>query len=487
MDNQEPSTSSALSSQMQATTSTSFDSRLTNMPRQDIVVFGLSSDLNDLSLPTKCDILKYYFFLSDRAKFEKKKFSYKTITPHVTDKLIQIWCKLNIEIINRKSVFKKLTGLLDKYQKHVQHKNKRDEFKAFVDSINELFYIGKCNCHLKTTECSCGLIPEHLKEFMMDQHNERKLTITQYTEDVEEVATTIPTLATGTGDPSYEPPELHMDEDENEATTEVPEATVQMRRGHYTQRYDALNFAMMCDRFGVSDRVASCLATALFEDINFRDVHGNLVIMDKSKVAREKVKSRDAVLRTRHTNSSITAFSFDGRKDDSITTVKINDKFHTTMVKEPHLVVLKEPYNELLGYVNLGSQEDAKTKHRKLNEFFNNKTLTVDQLIGICSDGEPANTGTENGVLRLFEKQLNTPIHWFICLLHFNELPFRHLYEALDKTVTSGPRAASGKLFKAIQECEKLQVCNTLFYLISSFIIIIYCHYFTFSIGIKLK
>ena len=143
-----------------------------------------------------------------------------------------------------------------------------------------------------------------------------------------------------------------------------------MRRGHYTQRYDALNFAMMCDRFGVSDRVASCLATALFEDINFRDVHGNLVIMDKSKVAREKVKSRDAVLRTRHTNSSITAFSFDGRKDDSITTVKINDKFHTTMVKEPHLVVLKEPYNELLGYVNLGSQEDAKTKHRKLNEFF---------------------------------------------------------------------------------------------------------------------
>lgn len=61
-DNQEPPTSSAVSSQMEATTSTSFDSRLTNMPHQDIVVFGLSSDLTDLSLPTKCDILKYYFF-----------------------------------------------------------------------------------------------------------------------------------------------------------------------------------------------------------------------------------------------------------------------------------------------------------------------------------------------------------------------------------------------------------------------------------------
>lgn len=118
-----------------------------------------------------------------------------------------------------------------------------------------------------------------------------------------------------------------MDEAENEDTF------VHVKRGHYTQRDDTFNFAMMCDRFGVSDRVASCLPTALFEDINFRDGRGELVIMDTSKVAREKIKARDIVLRKQYTDSCITAFSFDGRKNDSLTREKIGEKFHTRMVK----------------------------------------------------------------------------------------------------------------------------------------------------------
>lgn len=444
----------ASSSRTGMASSTGSARNLTFTPHNDVVAFGLPTDLSDLHLPNNRDILKYYFFLSERSKIENPKCLYKTFTPHVADKLTSIWSKLNIEIIKRNDIVKKLNGLLNKYRKETTNRGTiYSSFSNFVDSTKNLFYIGKCKCELKTRECSCGLIPPHLKKFMMDQNNDRKLTIPEFTEEIVEVAP-IPTFSIDSDDQS----DTEMDEVQNENTAPVPLASVQKTQEHYTQRYDTFNFAMMCDKFGITDKEASCLATAFFKDINLRDVRGNPVVMDESKVAKEKIKCRDAVLRRQHTDSCITAFSFDVRKNDSLTKEKIDEKFHTKMVKEPHLVVLKEPRSELLGYINLGAEKDAKTKHKKLNEFFINKALSIDELFGICCDGEPANTGTENGVLRLFEKQLNRPLHWFICLLHFNDLLFRHLCTALEKTDTSGSRTSTRKIFKDIQDCEKLQV-----------------------------
>lgn len=96
---------------------------------------------------------------------------------------------------------------------------------------------------------------------------------------------------------------------------------------------------MMCDRFGVSDRVASCLATALFKDLGIKDDHDVLVVMDKAKVAREKLKCREKVLRKQSNIFNLTAFSFDSRKDDSFTREKIGDKYYPKIVKQPHLIV----------------------------------------------------------------------------------------------------------------------------------------------------
>ena len=41
-----------------------------------------------------------------------------------------------------------------------------------------------------------------------------------------------------------------------------------------------------------------------------------------------------------------------------------------------------------------------------------------------------------------------------ICLLHINELPLRHLFGYLDGP-TTGPRAFSGTICKALQTCDK--------------------------------
>lgn len=84
-------------------------------------------------------------------------------------------------------------------------------------------------------------------------------------------------------------------------------------------------------------------------------------------------------------------------------------------------------------------------------------------MIGICCDGEPTNTGVENGIIRRFEILLDKPLHWFVCLLHFNELPFRHLFNALEMSTTSGPRTSSGTLTKLIETCEQFPVSNKLF------------------------
>lgn len=432
-----------------ATTSSAIENPMSHIPKHDVAVFGVSSDLNDINLPTDLDILRYYFYLSERAKTEQKKFSYKQFTNHVTDRLVGIWEKLGMEIISKKYVAVKLNRLVDKYQAGIKKTNR--DLLVFTGTLNEIFYIGACKCDLTAAQCNCGLVPERLKEFMHDQHNQRRLTIDAFLMEIEEQGTSssMPTM------PTYEDPDdttyvpITVDEDVMNRSTS----------SQYTERYDCFNFALMCDRFGVSDRVASALATSLFKDFEMKDQHGEPLIMDKSKVRREREKCRRIVLRKRFDDSSLIAFSFDGRKDDTYTREKIDSKYHSRMVKEPHLVILREPNSRLIGYARL-VEESAEYKTTKLNEFFDDKNISLDALIGICTDGEPTNTGTHGGIIRRFELLLKRPLHWFVCLLHFNELPFRHLFEVLDKSSSTGPTSTTGKLSKQIENSEALPVSH---------------------------
>ena len=50
-------------------------------------------------------------------------------------------------------------------------------------------------------------------------------------------------------------------------------------------------------------------------------------------------------------------------------------------------------------------------------------------------------------------KKMGLALQWFICLLHTNELPLRHLFQKLDRQ-TSGSTTFSGPIGKAIQSCE---------------------------------
>lgn len=167
------------------TTSTSTEAQIETL--YDVAAFGMAADLSGLNLQLYLDILKYYFYLGERGRGHGRVTPpYKTFTPHVADRLISIWSELGLPIILKRSIAHKLNSFIDKYQREVKHKTVLTTYPAFVQSTKELFYIGKCKCDLKAALCSCELIPENLREFMRDQHTDRKFTIPEVQVEIEE-------------------------------------------------------------------------------------------------------------------------------------------------------------------------------------------------------------------------------------------------------------------------------------------------------------
>lgn len=77
----------------------------------------------------------------------------------------------------------------------------------------------------------------------------------------------------------------------------------------------------------------------------------------------------------------------------------------------------------------------------------------ADNVLAIGCDSTNANTGCKGGVINCLEKKLGRPLQRFICMLHTNELPLRHLFEQLDGG-TSGAITFTGPIGKAIKLCE---------------------------------
>ena len=55
------------------------------------------------------------------------------------------------------------------------------------------------------------------------------------------------------------------------------------------------------------------------------------------------------------------------------------------------------------------------------------------------------------------ELKLKKPFPWFLCQLHTNELPLRHLLQIFDGK-TSGPKGFRGDIGKILNRCEKFDV-----------------------------
>lgn len=128
-------------SEMDQELSTSHESTTAHMPPADVDIFGEPCEFSGLTLPTENDILKYYFFLAESLKNQNKKVDYKSLTHIVLEKLLEIWNKLGIELMEHKNMPRKLDGLIKRYK--TKTRSKRTSI-AFAESTKQLFYIGKC-------------------------------------------------------------------------------------------------------------------------------------------------------------------------------------------------------------------------------------------------------------------------------------------------------------------------------------------------------
>ncbi|CAH0547181.1 unnamed protein product [Brassicogethes aeneus] len=178
-------------------------------------------------------------------------------------------------------------------------------------------------------------------------------------------------------------------------------------------------------------------------------------VIDKNKVRRAREKAR-SLLSKAHTDSKvfIKSIYFDDRKEYIISREKrwaISPQkdfrrayFHNTIIEEPESV-----------YMSLVSGT-GKSIAVSIYEFCVKNNISFDQ---IDYDGTGVNTGCKNGVRRYLELQIKIPLQWFICQLHANELPFRHLFEHLDGR-TTGPSQYMGSIEKSLENCEVRSVVD---------------------------
>ena len=109
----------------------------------------------------------------------------------------------------------------------------------------------------------------------------------------------------------------------------------------------------------------------------------------------------------------------------------------TTSIKtvmQEHFTCVSEPVGEYLTHVT-PCDATGRAIAKELVAVVREKNIQL-EVMGM--DGCSVNTGIHNGVICVTEQELGVPVQHIICLLHLNELHFRHELHNVDG-VTSGP------------------------------------------------
>lgn len=86
--------------------------------------------------------------------------------------------------------------------------------------------------------------------------------------------------------------------------------------------------ALISDRFGVSDSATAAIASSVLHDLGMISEKDSSLVIDKSKIRREKQKTREAVVQEMHRLTVTKRIYFDGRKDNTIVQEKIGAKVY---------------------------------------------------------------------------------------------------------------------------------------------------------------
>ena len=169
--------------------------------------------------------------------------------------------------------------------------------------------------------------------------------------------------------------------------------------------------------------------------------------------AKFKKKSKGEPLDLR-----IAAVFFDGRKYLTLVKEKVEDKWYSSKRREDHYVVIGEPGTIYLDHLTLQHGTGTAIADGLENAI---KAMGIaENLVAIGADSTAVNTEHKNGEIHLLECRLRRTLHWFVCNLHLNEFPLRHLCKHLIGATESSTNW-EGPVGNALATCGSLLLSST--------------------------
>ena len=448
-------------------------------------IFGAPVELKKQLLPSKSDVLKQMFWTKHQIEKSSDAKQYQDIRFRVINKTIHdivfLWKKASIPTVSEKRIGIMLNDLLESYRTIMKPYSSRKDIPSYQDKLKQygsqmdtqLFDIAYCKCRGGTCGCEKSMrVPVQEKPFLLDQRTERKMSIggvdIQTTQTLEQrrlrrqqTAMQMQQTTTSSASPATSISLLEIEDDQEgevpaiEATNDYdePQASCSSSAGAKEackqMRTPLPRFAEECDRWNLSDRAAGAIASALLTDLGLITPGDSKMIIDPSKVRREREKVRHKL--QNEIKPKFSGLYFDGRRDDTKTSIEIDGKHYPRTQKEEHYVLISEPDNHYLGHVapRNGTSEAITSS---IMTYFSNNDFDSDNIIAVGCDNTNVNTGTEGGVIRRLEHEFGHEVQWLTCMLHINELPLRHLIMTVDGT-THGPNAFSGPIGKQLGKC----------------------------------
>lgn len=440
-------------------------------------------DLNKTKLPTEREVLQYLLFLkhygTPTVAKNKKLIMY---SEHLLKELCDLWHRANIPIKSNTTIRKYIGKLVKKHYVILRHPAAYKE-----NDWNKLFTISQCNCGIESNMlCKCAAvqkIPENAVEFFIDQCGPRLLSfedepeqadVVEMADEAEDILEDQSEFVSTITKPSpisagYEPDTADEEEFATSRRDVSPPVESQLKVSDIRLR----NFSSALDRSDTSVRFGSLHATMLIKDLRLSiaakaikdyspDIAEKLtkyfddLIIDKNKVQRERSKFRIEAEEAAKYHGLLKCISFDGKKEETLKKIIASNRARNIKVLEEHITIVKEPDSKFIGYATPTVGTGVGIQNAIVN-FLNDKNYNMDHLVAISCDGTVTNTGYKNGVIAFMERYLQRPLQWFVCLFHFNELPFNALLRAfLGKQ--KGPGIWPGEIGTGIQNCKNYPV-----------------------------
>lgn len=331
-------------------------------------------------------------------------------------------------------------------------------FVAFQMCFGILFDICSCRCDsFKYCDCSKDRkVSVERQRFLIDQRNQRRLKIPN-TKVLSIPPNVIPsgnTNNTPKSSNNSDQKNQHVSTDSNHVLRSGKSINTNVEPVSTVRNNIVLaETAKVADRLRLSNGAVAMISSAVLVDFNMIDGKNRQFVIDRSKVWRNRHTQRKSATKA-HDGSieSIQALYFDGRGDQ--TKVMAGNKIR--IEKREHISMIQEPGSKYLNHITVESTR-SEDVCRGIVQFFETNEIDTDDIVAVGCDGCNTNTGWESGALVRLERKLGRPLQWFVCLLHFDELPLRSLITKHDGR-TTGPDTFSGIIGKRVQGCEELPI-----------------------------